>query len=165
MRIWLPAVALLALTVVSEVARSDESKVPLSEVPKAGLEAVNAMFPDAAIGDAAKETEDGKTVYEVSLKQNGRNIDVTIGADGKIQLVEKEIADKDLPTAVRRTLEAKYPKATYKIIEEVKSIKNDKSTLDFFETLLVTASKEIVEVQITPDGKIKNEEKKQAEKD
>jgi hypothetical protein len=165
MRTWLFAIAFLALTGVSRVARSDESKVPLGEVPQAGLEAVKAMFAGADITGAAKETEDGKTVFEVSLKQKGRNIDVTLGTDGKIQLIEKEIAEKDLPAAVKRTLDAKYPKATYKIIEEVSNVKEGKPTLDFFEVLLVTANKQKLEVQITPDGKIKSEEKKQAEQD
>jgi hypothetical protein len=165
MRTWLSAIVFLALTVVAGVARSDESKVPLSEVPQAGLEAVKAMFADADITGAAKETEEGKTVFEVSLKQKGRNIDVTLGTDGKIQLIEKEIAAKDLPAAVKRALEAKYPKATYKIIEEVSNVKDGKPTLDFFEALLVTANKQKLEVQITPDGRIKSEEKKQAEQD
>ncbi len=165
MRTWLSAIAFLALTVVSGVARSDESKVPLTEVPKAGLESVKAMFPGAEIIGAAKETEDGKTSYEVSLKQKGLNVDVTIGTDGKIQLIEKEIAAKDLPAAVRRALEAKYPKATHKIIEEVDSMKDGKPVLDFYETLLITANKETLEVQITPDGTFKSEEKKDAEKD
>jgi hypothetical protein len=165
MRICLSAIAAVALLAVSGIARSDESKVPLGEVPKAGIDAVKAMFPGAEIAGAAKETEDGKTVYEVSLKQQGRNIDVTLDTDGKIQLVEKEIADKNLPKAVKQALEAKYPKATYKIIEEVSSMKDGKLTLDFFEALLVTADKKTLEVQIAPDGKIKSEEKKPAEKD
>jgi hypothetical protein len=44
--------------------------VPLGDVAKVGLEAVKAMFPAAEIRDAAKETEDGNTVYEVTLKRN-----------------------------------------------------------------------------------------------
>ena len=165
MRIRLFAIAVLTLTVAIGTARSDESKVPLGDVPKAGLEAVKAMFPKADITGAAKETDNDKTVYEVTLKQMGRTIDVTIGIDGKIQVVEKEIAEKDLPVEVRRALDAKYPKAIYKIVEQVEAVKDGKPTLDFFETLLVTAQGESLEVQIAPDGKIKAEEKKQAGKE
>lgn len=165
MRHWICAFGFLALVVVIGFARADETKVPLGDVPPAGLAAVKAMFPAAEISGAAKETEDGKTVFEVTLKQKGRNIDVTVGTDGKIQLVEKEIADKDLPKPVRQALEAKYPKATYKIVEEVSSVKDNKLTLDFFEVLLVRADKKQLEVQIAPDGKIKHEEQKPAEKD
>ncbi len=162
MRTWTCALAFLALTVA--VARADESKVSLADVPKGGLEAVKAMFPAAEISGAAKETEDGKTFFEVTLKQKGRTIDVTVSLDGKIELVEKEIASADLPKAVSQSLEAKYPKATYKIVEEVSNVKDGKSTLDFYEALLVTADKQKLEVQIAPDGKIKKEEKK-SEKD
>ena len=165
MRIRLFAIAVLALTVAIGTARSDESKVPLGDVPKAGLEAVKAMFPKAEITGAAKETDNDKTVYEVTLKQMGRTIDVTVGIDGKIQVVEKEIAEMDLPVEVRRALDVKYPKATYKIVEQVEAVKDGKPTLDFFETLLVTAQGESLEVQIAPDGKIKAEEKKQAGKE
>lgn len=165
MRIRLFAIAVLTLTVAIGTARSDESKVQLGDVPKAGLEAVKTMFPKAEITGAAKETEDDKTVYEVTLKQMGRTIDVTVGIDGKIQVVEKEIAEKDLPVEVRRALDAKYPKATYKIVEQVEAVKDGKPTLDFFETLLVTAQSESLEVQIAPDGKIKAVEKKQAGQD
>jgi hypothetical protein len=160
------AIACLAVAFLLAVARGDEAKVALGDVPKAGLEAVKAMFPAAEIQGAAKETEEGKTFFEVTLKQKGRTIDVTIGIDGKIQLVEKEISDKDLPKTVREALDAKYPKATYKIVESVESVKDGKPTLDFYEAMLITADKRALEVQVLPDGKIKNEEtKKSGDKD
>lgn len=165
MRSWLFAPAVFALTIVPRAACSEESKVQISDVPKAGVAAVKAMFPDAEITGAAKETEDDKTVFEITLKQKGRTIDVTVGIDGNIQVVEKEIAENDLPAPVKRALETKYPKAAYKIVEQVEAVKNGKRTLDFYEVLLVTANHEKIEVQIAPDGKIKAEEKKQGEKD
>jgi hypothetical protein len=149
---------ILAFTAVS--ACSEESKVPLSDVPKVGLAAVKALFPAAEIQGAAKETEDGKTVFEVTLRQMGRNIDVTVGTDGAIQLVEKEISAGDLPALVRKSLETKYPKATYRVVEQVSSMKDGKQKLDFFEAQLVTADKATHEVQVLPDGSIKAEEKK-----
>jgi hypothetical protein len=162
MRSLLSATACLALMLVTTVARSDESKVPLGDVPKGGVEAVKAMFPTAEITGAAKETEDGETVFEITLKLKGKNIDVTVGTDGKIQLVEKEISQKDLPKAVSQALEAKYPNATYKIVEQVDVVKDGKPKLDFYEALLVTTDKQAIEVEIAPDGKIKKEEKKKS---
>jgi hypothetical protein len=165
MRTWLSRIALLALVVVPRAAYSGEEKVPLGEVPKAGLEAVKAMFPQAELIGAEKETEDGKTVYEVALKHKGRKIDVILAADGTIQLVEKQIDAKDLPKRVSQALRAKYPQATYKIIEEVSQVKDGKPKLDFYEALLITSDQRTLEVQIAPDGKVKREEKKQAEND
>jgi len=160
MRALLSATAFVALAIVSGAVCADESKVALSEVPKGGLEAVKAMFPAAEVTGAAKETDKDKTVFEVTLKEKGRTIDVTVGLDGKIQVVEKEIAAKDLPAAARKAIDSKYPNATFKIVEEVSAMKEGKLQLDFFEALLVTESKEKLEVQVTPDGKIKAEEKK-----
>jgi biopolymer transport protein ExbD len=165
MRIGSFAMAVVTLAAVLGTARAEESKVALGDVPKAGVDAVKIMFPQGEITGAAKETEDGKTVYEVTLKQKGRTIDVTVGTDGQIQIVEKEISLKELHAAVRQSLEAKYPQASYKIVEQVEAVKDGKLTLDFFEALIVTAQAQTLEVQIAPDGKIKAEEKKQADKD
>lgn len=160
MRTDISGIACLGLVFVATVARADESRVELGAVPKGGVEAVRAMFPHAKIEGAAKETEDGKTVFEVTLKQKGLNIDVTLDTDGKIQLVEREIAAKDLPAAVKKTLEAKYPKASYKVVEQVDAMKNGKPQLDFFEAHLVTVEDQSIEVAVAPDGKINAEEKK-----
>ena len=88
MRVGSFAMAVVTLTAVLGAARAEESKVVLGDVPKAGVDAVKTMFPQGEITGAAKETEDGKTVYEVTLKQKGRTIDVTVGTDGQIQIVE-----------------------------------------------------------------------------
>ncbi len=61
-----------------------------------------------------------------------------------------------MPKAVAKTLEDKYPKATYKIIEEV--TKDDK--IVHYEVELVTAEKKGYEVLVDPSGKIVKEEEK-----
>ena len=156
------AIVCFGLLTIAGLALGDESKVALDAVPRAGLAAAKAMFPKAELTGAAKETDGDKTVYEVTFKQQGRTIDVTVGLDGKIELVEREIAEKDLPPAVRQALAARYPQATLKLAEQVDSLQGTKLALDFFEVLLVTAKQETLEVQISPQGKIKAEEKKQA---
>ena len=100
-------------------ARADEEKVPLEKLPKKVMEAVKDRFPGAKLLGATTEKEDGKTVYEVSLTYKDHHHDVTLQPDGKIVSIEREIPAKDLPRAVAEALAAKYPKATYKIIEEL----------------------------------------------
>ena len=163
--VWLPAVAALGLLVVSAPARADEQKVPLDKVPKAVLNAVKARFPGAELVEAAKETEDGKSVYEVSVKNKGQKIDVTLSSDGAIQLLEKTISAKDLPKTVAAALEAKYPKAKYEIIEEVIKVQGGREHLEYYEALLVTADKKKVEVEVAPDGTIKKTEDKKGKDD
>jgi hypothetical protein len=159
------AAVVVGLLAAAGVARADEQKVPLDKVPKAVLDAVKAKFPGADLVEAAKETEDGKTVYEVSVKNKGQHIDVTLAPDGTIQLMEKTITANDLPKAVAAALEKKYPKAKYEVVEEVLKVQGGRDRLEYYEVLLVTAEKKKLEVEVAPDGTIKKEEKKDGPKD
>jgi uncharacterized membrane protein YkoI len=147
-------VALAGLFLLA-AARADEEKIPLDKLPKAVLDAVKDKYPGAELLGAEKEDENGKTVYEVALKHKGQKLEATFKPDGTFVSVEKEIEAKDLPKAVADALEAKYPKATYKKVEE--ETEGDKVT---YEVLLVTAEKKTVEVVLDPKGKILEEENK-----
>jgi hypothetical protein len=139
--------------------RADEQKVPLDKVPRAVLDAVKKRFPKAKLVEAAKESEKGKTEYEVSIEDGGTTIDVMLTPDGKITLIEKTIKEKDLPEAVSKALVAKYPGAKYQKVEEVIKVSDGKETLDYYEVQVVTADKKKREVKITKAGKIKSDEK------
>jgi hypothetical protein len=143
----------------------DEVKVPLDQLPKAVTEAVKKRFPKAEMVEASKETENGKTEYEVTVKERGKKIDVTLSPEGTLLGLEKQIDAKDLPKAVTETLEAKYPKATYKTVEEIVKIQDGKEKLENYEVLLVTAEKKEIEVVLSVDGKITKTEDKKEEKD
>jgi hypothetical protein len=157
--------AMVGLLGVAVGAPADEVKVPLNAVPKGVLQTVQKRFPKAELIEASKETEDGKTVYEVSLKNAGQKIDATLSATGTLLTLEKQIAAKSLPKAVTAALSAKYPKATHKLAEEVIHIKGGKESLAYYEVLLATGKK-LVEVEVTAAGKIqKTEEKKGGDKD
>jgi uncharacterized membrane protein YkoI len=160
----LVASAALGLLVLAVAVSADEEKVPLDKVPKAVIKAVKARFPDATLTKAEKETEDGKTVYEIAIKNKKQNIEVTLTPDGTIVEIEKQIAAKDMPKTVLKALEDKYPKATYKMIEEVIKVKDKEEKLAYYEVLLVTAEKKKLEVSVTPEGKISKEEDKAKEK-
>ncbi|MGR9012411.1 MAG: PepSY-like domain-containing protein [Gammaproteobacteria bacterium] len=156
---WLgAAMGILILTVT--VAKAGEQKVPLEQVPKPVMKAVKARFTDADVSGATKEKNDeGELVYEVSLYSDGQAIDVVLAPDGKISLIEKTIAAKSLPSAVIKTLEAKYPNADYKRFEEIITIEANKERLAYYEALLVTADKSELEVELTTDGNIVKESK------
>jgi uncharacterized membrane protein YkoI len=140
--------------------RAEEEKVPLDKVPKAVLDTVKAKFEGAELVGASKETEDGKTTYEVTIKHRGTKIDVELSPDGKILVIEKTIAFKDLPRPVAEAVNAKYPRATIKKTEEL-----TKDATVSYEVLLVTADKKKVEVVLDGTGKIiQEEQKKEKEK-
>jgi uncharacterized membrane protein YkoI len=155
--------AVAAFVLVSSV-RADEEKVPLDKVPKAVLDAAKKRFPKAEVVGASKETEDGKTVYEIELKADGKAIDVTLTADGDITTIEQEIDEKDLPKAVADALAKKYPKAKFKEIEAVSAVKDGKEKIKHYELIVVVNDKKEVEVEILADGKITSEEEKKPEK-
>jgi len=158
------ALAALAVVVLAAAARTDEEQVPLDKVPKAVLDAAKKRFPKAELKGASKETADGKTTYEITFKEGGKNIDVTLTPDGVITLIEKEVAFKDLPTAVAATLNKKYPKATYGMIEEVIKVEGARESLEYYEAHLTTADKKVMEAEVLPDGKLKAETEVKEEK-
>jgi hypothetical protein len=145
--------------------RADEEKVPLDKLPKAVADAVKKRFPKAEQLEASKETENGKTEYEVTIKDAGKKIDVTLTPDGALLSIEKEFAVKDLPKAVTAGIDAKYPKATLKSAEEVIKVKDGKEKLEYYEVIVETADKKTLELEVEADGKIKKTEDKTNKKD
>jgi Putative beta-lactamase-inhibitor-like, PepSY-like len=149
---WLGAVMSMLLLPVAAICAEEE--IPLDKVPPPVMEAVKARFKDAEMTGAAKEMDQGKVVYEVTLRLKGQHIDVILAPEGEIVLIEKAIARNDLPTAVAKALEDKYPKATYKVVEEVVKVEKKEEKLEYYEARLVTAEKKRLEVKVTPGGKI-----------
>ena len=147
----LAAVAAAAMTTGG---RADEEKIAIDKLPKAVVEAVKKRFPKAEFTGAAKETDGDKVSYEVMLKDGDLKADLILTPDGKITVIEKQIVAKDLPKAVAATLAEKYPKATFKLVEEVIKVTDGQEALDFYEVLLVTGDKKEVEVKLSADGKI-----------
>ena len=154
---WITTLLLTAaLAFISNAVMADDEKLPLDKVPGAVKESVKKRFPNAEIVGAAKETENGKVKFELNLKDNGQNIDVIVTPEGAIETIEKEIAAKDLPKVVADAVAAKYPKATYKKYEVVIKVKDGKETLEYYEVTINTGDKKDLEVEITPEGKIKD---------
>lgn len=162
---WRPAAAAacVVLAVVVQVL-ADEEKVPLDQLPKAVVATLKARFKGAEMIAASKEKEKDQLRYEVAIKQKGQKIDVTLTPQGSLVEIEKQITAKDLPNAVTRVLEEKYPAAKYQIIEEIFKVEKKVESLAYYEVLLATAGKQTFEVQVAADGRILNEEKKDPSK-
>lgn len=147
-------------------ARAAEEKVDLSKVPAPVVETVKARFKDTEITGAAKEMEEDKTVYEITITHKGQHIDVTLSPEGELMMIEKQITGKDLPEPVTKLLEREWPKAKHKIVEEIVKVMKKEEKLAYYEVLLDTAEKKTIEVQVAADGKVVNiEEKTGADKD
>jgi hypothetical protein len=149
-------VALFAAGLVAvAAARADEEAVAPDKLPKAVTAAVQKRFPKVEVTGASKEKDGDKVVFEVSLKKDGKNIDVTLTEAGVITLIEQELAFKDLPKAVAKTFGEKYADAKYEIIESVTKVADGKETLEYYESTLVSGGKKW-EVEVLPDGKFKS---------
>src|SRR4051812_25759329 len=94
---WTALSGLVGSLVLGAAAGADEETIPVDKLPAAVLKAAKAKFPKAKIEEAAKEVEDGATIYEVSLKVEGQAIDLALKPDGTIVEIEKEVAAATLP--------------------------------------------------------------------
>jgi hypothetical protein len=134
--------------------RSAADKVELANVPAKVTDAVKKRFPEAKLVGANVEKEGGKTTYEIGIEDKGTHIDVTISGDGVIEKFERTIPVTNVPKAVIATVDAKFPKALVKRTEEVITVKDGKEGLTAYTVLMETADKKMLEVEVTPQGKI-----------
>jgi uncharacterized membrane protein YkoI len=157
------AVSTVAVVLVLAAARAADEKaekMTLDKAPKAVRDAVLGRFPGAQVTSLTKENEAGKIVYDVELKHRDRKYEMDLQEDGTILEIEKGKSLQEVPAALAKTIEAKFPKATIKDIMEVNLVKKRVETPDHYEVTIETADKKPQEVLITLDGKSFKEEKK-----
>jgi uncharacterized membrane protein YkoI len=157
MKKWIGCSAIIAVAAALSLAtagRAGDEKVEIDKLPKAVVDALKARFPGAELKSAEKEKDGDKFFFDVTLKHKDQNYEVAVTPEGVITGYEHQIDAKDLPKAVSKALEAKYPKATYAMIEEVFKVKDKKDVLEYYEVAVVTADKKQLEVHVAPDGKI-----------
>jgi hypothetical protein len=144
----------LALLLLAAPAAARAENIPVHMIPKPVLDAVGARFKTAKPVGAERDRDHRGFIYEVTLKQNGKNVDVTATPDGVILLIKREIAAADMPAPVLRALEEAYPGAAYEVVEAVTKVDGVRETLAHYEVELVTAQRRIVEVRLGVDGKV-----------
>ncbi|RCS48325.1 hypothetical protein DTL42_13455 [Bremerella cremea] len=150
------AVALFSTVVYVNDVRAAEKSIPLDQLPKEVTHAVQQMFSHAKLIKASQEEEDGEIEYEITLKENGKTIDVKIEIEVELEIseIEKEVAYKDLPKAVTMALEKLYPKAMPQSAEAVYEVEDGQQELEFYEVQLKTADGKTVEAKLNASGKI-----------
>ncbi len=83
------------------------AKVDLSKYPAAVRATIEAETKNATLTGVSKETEKGKTQYEVETMVNGTSRDLLVDPSGKVIEVEEQIAVDSAPAAVQDALKAK----------------------------------------------------------
>jgi hypothetical protein len=129
----------------------------LDKIPRVVMDGLKARFPRAEIHKWSREKEGDIVVYDIEFKQEGRKLEADIKENGTICNWEKAIEAKDLPEAVKKTVETKYPKSVMKEIMETTEVKDGKDFLEGYEIVFETADKKEVEITAAPDGKILEE--------
>lgn len=160
----------LSLLMAVGSAFADEESIKVEDLPKAVRSTVNKKFPEGKVVAASKEKEDGKTIYEVVVEDDGAKIDVALSAKGKLLEVEKAIDADKLPKEVTAAIEKRYPKAKIKKAEKVVKYEEDEDEGDdeeekFFEVVVSVEGKESFEVKVSPKGKILKDEDEHEEKE
>ncbi len=74
-------------------AAENEVKVNLQDCPKAVQDTIKKEVGDGKVEDIARETEDGKTTYEVDAKIGDKDYEIKIAEDGTV--ISKEAEDED----------------------------------------------------------------------
>jgi hypothetical protein len=163
---WMVIVGILGLFGLVSGASAQETEIPLDLVPKAVMDSARAKFPEAKIKEAVKETEDGKTVFELEMTHGNRKMDVTFREDGTLILTETQVSENEVPAVVRQAVKDKYPGAKIGVIESVKKGPDAKKEADYDEFHLTTVDKKTAEMEVDRRGKVlKIEEKKDNDKD
>jgi len=140
--------------------------IALDKVPKVVMDAVQARIQDGKVSGAAKVKDpDGKEVYEISMDRDGMNVDLTVSPEGAISLVERQITRKELPAPCLATLQEKYPKSKYRVIEEATAVNGTEDHLLHYEVMLMTPEKQLRAVRLDLEGKILKDEKQTPEED
>jgi uncharacterized membrane protein YkoI len=124
-----------------------EVKIPRSELPPAVEKTVKEQSTGATIKGFTKETEHGRTFYEVELTIEGRTKDISMDTNGVIQEIEEEVQFEALPASVKEGLTKKA--GSGKIIK-VESL-TKKGKLVAYEAQVVRDGKKL-EVQVDSNG-------------
>jgi len=127
---------------------AQEKQLKRSDLPAPVQKTADEQSKGATITSYKKETEAGKSVYEVKMTINGHSKDVTIGPSGNLLEIEEQVTLASLPAAVRDGLKKK---ASPGKITRVESITKH-GVIVAFEAKVLTAGKKS-EIQVGPDGK------------
>ncbi len=140
--------ALAVATGITIRSYAADEPVSLSQVPTAVQVTIKAQVADGKVGKIVKGVEDGKTVYEAIITKGSTEAEITIDPDGKLLGSEEKMSLKDVPAAVRETIQAQAGTSQIKTIE--KAIEGEKVA---YEAILVKDGKD-VEIVVAPDGKL-----------
>ena len=159
------SLGLVAVLLMAGVGRAsaEEKKLHKADVPKPVLEAVAKKYPSANMVTFESEQEEGKTLYEIGIRQGSTKMDVEVSPSGKIAVEETVIKTSDVPAAVMTGLSSSKYKG-WKIGSVEKVINDEKDDEPEYE-FVVSSKKQKFEIVLDKAGKVTKQEDKSKEKD
>ena len=152
-------IGVLALGFFVTRTRAQETKVKVSQLPAAVKHALETNCPNCKIDKAAREVENGVTIYDFEFKHGKGEMDVT--EEGLVVSRETVVQEKEVEapaldairqaTAGGRIVQILKEEVTADLLDG-KVIKLDTPKY-FYEAELVKA-KEVAEIKVTPSGQV-----------
>lgn len=136
------------------IGESKEVRVKMSDLPQAVQDTVKEQSKGATIRGFSKETENGRTSYEVELTVKGHGKDISMDSDGKVVEVEEQVSMSSVPEAARSAIEKG---AAGGKVTKIEAVSNGSGPVEAYEAQVMKAGKHS-EVRVAPDGSPKPEE-------
>jgi uncharacterized membrane protein YkoI len=122
----------------------------MKDLPPAVQKTAQEQTKGAEIKNISKETEDGKTHYEIETMVNGKHRDIEIDTKGAVIEVEDEIAIAAVPPTVHDVFAKKATGGRIVMVEAVTS----GGILVAYECEYLDKNGRKREVRVKPDGTI-----------
>ena len=155
---WL-ALGVIGLLAWSTEIATQEQKINVSQLPVAVKQALQTHCPNCKVDKAAREVENGVTIYDFEFKHGKGEMDIS--ADGSVVSRETVVLEKDVEApalyAIRQA--AAGGRIAQILKEEVtadlldgKVIKLD--TPKYFYEAELAKGGEVAEIKVTPNGEV-----------
>jgi hypothetical protein len=93
------------LGLVPFTATADEDRIDVKDVPAVVRQSADKTVPHAEWTEATKETDDDEATYQLTgADAKGREVHLTLTADGQVEVFETVLSVTDLPAAVVEVL-------------------------------------------------------------
>ena len=121
----------------------------LKDLPPAVQRTAQEQTKGAEIKGISKETEDGKTHYEIETMLNGKHRDLEIDTRGVLTEVEEETDAASLPPAAKTAISRKSMGGR---VTRIETVTNGGGTVVAYEAEFIDKNGRKREVRVKPDG-------------
>jgi len=129
-----------------------ETKVKLESMPAAVQDTVKEQTKSATLVGLRKETEKGKTVYEIETKVNGKTRDLLVNGTGAVIETEEEVDIDSIPAPAKAAILKKAGSGAIQMVEKL-TAGSDVS----YEGHVRTKTGRNIEVGVNADGSVHKE--------